>query len=134
MSIVIQRRVARVVAAVALAITVIGTPAPAAASTSLRVTTSCFSNPEKVAIRNTGTTRLRIRSVGSIYQARTNEPFYVYRYLNPGSAITFYSGYAASSTSSNTLTRQYIFNNDVGSREGARVVLTSGQAYGDRCG
>jgi hypothetical protein len=32
------------------------------------------------------------------------------------------------------LTRQYIYNNDVGRREGARVTTASGARFVDRCG
>jgi hypothetical protein len=32
------------------------------------------------------------------------------------------------------LTRQYIYNNDVGSKEGARVTIGSGNRLVDRCG
>ncbi|HET7271783.1 MAG TPA: hypothetical protein VFI90_11930, partial [Rubrobacter sp.] len=70
-----------------------------------------------------------IRSVGSIYQPRSNEPFHVSRNLGRGKPITFESAYAANH---NTLTRQYIYNSDVGSKEGARVVTSAG-IFVDRC-
>ncbi len=56
------------------------------------------------------------------------------RTLGAGNSITFYSGPGASSSNSNTLTRAYIFNNDVGSTEGARVKTSTGNRYSDRCG
>jgi hypothetical protein len=110
------------------------TVAPALATTpALSVTAYCYSNPERVVVHNNRTYAITIRTVGSLYQPRSNEPFYVYVKLYPGRTVTFYSGYAASSTSSRTLTRQYIFNNNVGTTEGARVVATSGYIRTDRC-
>ena len=100
----------------------------------LSVTAYCYSNPERVVIHNNRTYAITIRSVGSLYQPRSNEPFYVYYRLYAGRTVTFYSGYAASSTSSRTLTRQYIFNNTVGSIEGVKVVATTGYYRIDRCG
>jgi hypothetical protein len=111
------------------------TIAPAVAVTpALSVTAYCYSNPERVVVRNNRSYALTIRTVGSIYQPRSNEPFYKTVKLYPGKSVTFYSGYAASRTSSRTLTRQYIFANTVGTTEGARVVTTSGYARVDRCG
>ena len=46
-----------------------------------------------------------------------------------GASVTFESGYDANH---NVLTRQYIFNSDVGSKEGARVTTSIGR-YVDRC-
>ena len=70
-----------------------------------------------------------LRSVGSVYQPRSNEPFYVSRNLGAGKAITFETGYAANH---NTLTRQYIYKRAVGSTPGARVVTSTG-TFVDRC-
>jgi hypothetical protein len=110
------------------------TAAPAIGATpALSVTAYCYSNPERVVVRNNRTYAITIRTVGSIYQPRSNEPFYKTVKLYPGKSVTFYSGYAASSTSSRTLTRAYIFANNVGTTEGARVVATTGYARTDRC-
>jgi hypothetical protein len=107
-------------------------PRPAEAATSNRVTVivACKANPETTWIKNNRNSRIRIRSVGSIYQPRSNEPFIVNRRLRPGKAVKFESGAAADR---NVLTRQYIYNNDVGRREGARVKTSVGPIV-DRCG
>ena len=64
----------------------------------------------------------------------SNEPFSKTRTLSTGDSITFFSGYGASYSNSNTLVRRYIFNNDVGSSEGARIKTSTGDRYTDRCG
>ncbi len=69
-------------------------------------------------------------SRGSVYQPRSNEPFRVGVKLGAGRSVTFESGYDANSR---VLTRQYIYNNDVGSKEGARVSTSVGR-FTDRCG
>jgi hypothetical protein len=48
-----------------------------------------------------------------------------------GNSITFESG---SGANHNKLTGSYIYNNDVGSKEGARVLTGSGARFVDRCG
>ena len=52
------------------------------------------------------------------------------RRLGGGKSITFESGSGAN----NKLTGSYIYNNDVGSKEGARVLTGSGARFVDRCG
>jgi hypothetical protein len=69
--------------------------------------------------------------VGSIYRPYTYEPFRVDRRLGGGKSVTFESG---SGANHNKLTGSYIYNNDVGSKEGARVVRSSGARFVDRCG
>ena len=69
-------------------------------------------------------------SRGSVYQPRSNKPFRVGVKLGAGRSVTFESGYDANSR---VLTRQYIYNNDVGSKEGARVSTSVGR-FTDRCG
>ena len=124
--------IATVLALVGVLATAVAAPA-IAITPALSVTTYCYSNPERVVVHNNRTYAITIRTVGSLYQPRSNEPFYVYVKLYPGRTVTFYSGYGASSTSSRTLTRQYIFNNNVGTTEGARVVTTTGYIRTDRC-
>ena len=70
-----------------------------------------------------------MRRVTSIYQPRSNEPFRVDRTLRRGRSIAFQSGPAADR---NVLTRQYVFNSEVGSREGARVATSVGR-FADPC-
>jgi hypothetical protein len=93
------------------------------------VTARCDGNPERVIVVNNTRQRIEVRTVGSIYRPRSNEPFHVDRTLRRGRAITFQSGPAANR---NVLSRQYVFNSDVGSREGARVRTSVGR-FADRC-
>ena len=81
--------------------------AAVAATPAVSVSVGCDGNPETTRVHNNANHSVKIRSVGSIYQPRSNEPFHVSRNLGAGKAITFETGYAANS---NTLTRQYIYN------------------------
>ncbi len=109
-------------------------PRPAeAAVPAVTVTVGCYTNPETTRIKNNRSYAVTVRTVGSIYRPRSNEPFYVYRRIAAGGTVVFRSGYAASSTSALTLTRQYIYENNVGTSEGARVATSVGTFY-DRCG
>lgn len=103
---------------------------PAEAAARVNVTAKCDGNPEKVIVTNNTRHRIKIRTVGSIYRPRSNEPFRVDRTLRRGRSIAFESGPSANR---NVLTRQYVFNSDVGSREGARVATSVGRCA-DRCG
>lgn len=109
------------------------TPRPTAtpAPPQLAVTANCYGNPETTVIKNVGSGPVTLTSVGSLYQPRSNEPFSVSRTLQPGQSVTYQTGAAASS---NVLTQQYIYNNDVGSTEGARVRTSTGATFTDRCG
>jgi hypothetical protein len=110
-------------------------PAPADAATpALRVTVYCYSNPERTVVENNRSYAITIARVGSIYQPRSGEPYAVWYRLGAGKTVTFYSGYGASAGHPRTLTRQYIFNNDVGALEGARVTRPNGVRHTDRCG
>ena len=102
---------------------------PAEAAARVNVTARCDGNPEKVIVANNTRHRIKIRTVGSIYQPRSKEPFRVDRTLRRGRSIAFESGPAANR---NVLTRQYVFNSEVGSREGARVATSVGR-FADRC-
>ncbi len=104
-----------------------------AATPAVTVTVGCTTNPETARVKNNRSVTITVRTVGSIYRPRSNEPFYVNRTLPAGGTVTFKSGYAASSTSALTLTRQYIHENNVGTSEGARVSTSVGTFY-DRCG
>src|SRR5918999_3368427 len=97
----------------------------------LTVTVACKATPETTRVENNRNRNITIKTVGSIYQPRSNEPFRVNRTLRGGRTITFESG---SGADRNVLTGQYIYNNDVGSREGARVRTGSGASFVDRCG
>ena len=89
----------------------------------------CEGNPETTRVKNNTNNRIKVRKVGSIYQPRSNEPFRVRVKLRPDQAVTFESGQRANQ---NLLTRQYIYNNDVGSREGAKVKTSVGR-FIDKC-
>jgi hypothetical protein len=102
---------------------------PAEAAARVQVTARCDGNPERVVVANNTRHRIEVRRVTSIYQPRSNEPFRVDRTLGRGRTIAFESGPAADR---NVLTRQYVFNSDVGSREGARVATSVGR-FADRC-
>jgi hypothetical protein len=104
--------------------------AEAATAYGVTVNVACRTNPEITFVRNNRNSRITIRSVGSIYQPRDNEPFIIDRRLRPDRAVRFESGAAADM---NVLTRQYIYNNDVGRQEGARVRTSVGTIV-DRCG
>jgi hypothetical protein len=107
-------------------------PRPAEAVTpALTVTVACKATPETTRVKNNRNTAKTIKKVGSIYQPRSNEPFTVNRKLGGGRSITFESG---SGADQNVLTGQYIYNNDVGAKEGARVTTASGARFVDRCG
>ena len=103
---------------------------PAEAAARVNVTARCDGNPEKVIVTNNTRHRIEVRRVTSIYQPRSNEPFRVDRTLRRGRSIAFESGPAADR---NVLTHQYVFNSEVGSREGARVATSVGR-FADRCG
>ena len=104
-----------------------------AATPAVTVTVGCTTNPETTRVKNNKTVAITVRTVGSIYRPRSNEPFYVNRTVAAGGTVVFRSGYAASSTSALTLTRQYIYENAVGTTEGASVATSVG-TFADRCG
>ncbi|HZA45098.1 MAG TPA: hypothetical protein VE568_07320 [Rubrobacter sp.] len=106
-------------------------PQPAeAARPALSVIVACQATPERTRVQNNRRRAVTIKSVGSIYQPFSYEPIMVNRKLAARKAITFESGRGANQT---TLTGAYIYNNDVGSKEGARVVTKSGLRFTDRC-
>jgi hypothetical protein len=94
------------------------------------VTVSCRSNPERTTITNIGARSVTITRVGSIILPRSNEPYSVTKTLQPGKSVTYQTGGAASS---NVLTQQYIYDDDVKTAEGANVRISSGKFFSDRC-
>lgn len=91
-------------------------PRPAEAATpAVTVTVGCYTNPETTPVKNNRSYAITVRSVGSIYRPRTNEPFYINYRIAADRTITLQTGYSASS---NVLTRQYIYENTVGMTEG----------------
>jgi hypothetical protein len=103
-------------------------PRPAEAA-GVNVSVDCKSNPEKTRVENNTNHRITVKKLGSIHQPRSNEPFRVNVALGRGQSVTFESGYDANSR---TLTRQYIYDNEAGRKEGARV-RTSVGGFVDRC-
>ncbi len=99
----------------------------------LSVHVYCYSNPERVVVRNNRSFAITIRSVGSRYQPYSYEPVRVDYRLGAGRSVTFYSGNGATYSNPRTLTRNYIFHNEVGSTEGAKVTRSNGVVFGDRC-
>ena len=87
----------------------------------VNVTARCGGNPEKVIVENNTRHRIKVKTVGSIYRPRSNEPFHVGRTLRRGRTITFESGPAADR---NVMTHQYVFNRTWAprwAREGAHI-------------
>jgi hypothetical protein len=105
-------------------------PRLAEAAPAVEVNVNCTSNPETTAITNNTNKPIKVNKVGSIYRPRPGvEPRLVNKTLKPDKTITFESGQKADS---NVLTKQYIYENDVGSREGARVFTSVGR-FIDKC-
>jgi hypothetical protein len=94
------------------------------------VSVSCKSAPEVTRVKNNRGRSITIRTVGSIYRPFSYEPVRVDRKLGGGRTISFESG---SGANTNKLTGNYIYNNDVGSKEGAKVATSVG-GFSDRCG
>jgi hypothetical protein len=120
--------------ALALALTMVGSAqergiSSAGAASRVGVTAKCDGNPEKVIVKNNTRHRIKIKKVGSIYRPYDYEPKTFNKILGRGQTATFESGPAANH---NVISKQYIFNSDVGSREGARVATSIGR-YVDRC-
>lgn len=101
----------------------------AEAAPAVAVRVECKSNPEVARVKNNTRRAITVRTVGSIHESRGNEPFRVGRVLKPGRAIAFQSGYDARRM---VLTRQYIYDNDVGRNEGVRVRTSIG-TFAGRC-
>jgi hypothetical protein len=96
----------------------------------VKVTVFCESTPEATKVKNNRGKRITVRAVGSKYRPYGYEPVKVDRKLRAGRTMTFESG---SGANTNKLTGNFIYNNDVGGKEGA-VVGTSVGRFSDRCG
>ena len=101
-----------------------------AATPAVKVSVSCKSTPEVTKVENNRSKSVTIRTVGSVYQPYSYEPVRVNRKLGGGKTITFESG---SGANTNKLTGNFIYNNDAGSKEGAKVSTSVGR-FSDRCG
>lgn len=102
-----------------------------AVTPALTVTVACKATPEVTRVKNNRGRAITIRSVGSIYQPFSYEPIRVDHRLGGGRTIAFESGRGANQ---NVLTGAFIYNNDVGRQEGARVTTATGARFVDRCG
>src|SRR5829696_9370286 len=102
-------------------------PHPAEARTpALTVTVACKATPEVTRVKNNRSRAITIQKVGSIYRPFSYEPIRVDRRLGGGNTIAFESGRGADQ---NVLTGAFIYNNDVGSKEGARVITATGAVF-----
>ena len=95
-----------------------------------QVAVRCDSNPEAVRVTNNSRRAITVRTVGSVYQPRPEEPFRVNRTIKRGKSAVFES--APGANGANELTGNYIFNSDVGRKEGARVATSVGR-FLDHC-
>lgn len=100
------------------------------AAPAVKVVVSCYGNPEHTRITNNKGSAITIKTVGNIYKPYSEEPFTVNRKLGAKKSFSFQSG--AKAKGANKLTRKYIYNNDVGDDEGARVKTSVG-TFSDRC-
>ncbi len=101
------------------------------AAPGVTVNVNCASNPETTSVTNDLNKSVKIKTVGSIYQPGSDEPFKVNRKLKPGKTITFQSGSKAKGK--NELTKDFIYDDDAGRKEGARVKTSVGKSV-DHCG
>jgi hypothetical protein len=107
-------------------------PSPVEARTpALTVSVACKATPEVTRVKNNRSRATTIQKVGSIYRPFSYEPIRVDRRLGGGNTIAFESGRGADK---NVLTGAFIYNNDVDSKEGARVITATGAVFIDRCG
>ena len=123
------RWVTPVAMSAALAFTAIGAAPPTAieAASGVGIRLSCYSNPERVIVKNNRRRAITVRSVGSTYRPYSYEPFRVRKVVKPGKRVQFQTGRAARV---NRLTRNYIFNNN--GRDGVKVVTSVG-TFRKRC-
>ena len=105
-------------------------PRPAEAAPAVKVSVRCDSNPEAVRVTNNSRRAITVRTVGSVYQPRPEEPYRVNRTIKRGKSAVFESAPRADGV--NELTGNCIFNSDVGRKEGARVATSVGR-FLDRC-
>ena len=90
-------------------------------STDVVITVDCDSNPETVTIENRlEDLPISIIEIGSLVDAREDEPFFVGEDLPAGGSVTFESG---SEADENVLTTEFIFDDDA---EGEGVAVRIG--------
>jgi len=108
-------------AAALFVLPVAGSPA-VAASSPVKITLACYSNPEKTTIKNVSTHSLTVKTVGSTYKPYSFEPFTVNKVLAAGKSVTYQTGSKAKGA--NELSHDYIYNNN--GSDGARVTTSAG--------
>ena len=128
MSVCLRRFGALVALLVALVLPVMGAvsvqhAAAADAGSAISLSLNCTGNPEYVKVTNNTAKTITVKTVSSIYQLRSGEPYTVNATISAGKTKTFESGPSADL---HVLTHQYIYANDAGSSEGVRVVTSVG--------
>ena len=117
-----RRLVAPVTLAAVLAFSALGVVTPASAEAAgVRISLSCYSNPERTIIKNNRNKAITIYRVGSTYRPYSYEPFRVSKRVTPGKRAQFQTGRAARV---NVLTRNYIYNDN--GADGVKVVTSVG--------
>ncbi len=107
------------------------TPRPVQNGPAVRVSLSCFTNPERTTVTNVSDSTVTVMSVTSIFDSEGEESFEVSTTLSPGESVTYESDYNADS---NVLTSDYIYSDSYSLRDdqGARVKTSVG-TYSARC-
>ena len=96
----------------------------------LQVSINCTGVPETTTIKNVGEGTVTLSRLTSLYNAGGGEPFALNRQLAPGATITFSTG---TGTGANKLSNQFIYNDDAGDVEGARVTVSTGKTFTKYC-
>jgi lipoprotein-anchoring transpeptidase ErfK/SrfK len=96
----------------------------------LQVSVNCTGVPETTTIKNVGEGTVTLSRLTSLYNAGGGEPFALNRQLAPGATITFSTG---TGTGPNKLSNQFIYNDDAGDVEGARVTVSTGKTFTAYC-
>ena len=94
---------------------------------SLTIAVDCDDNPETVTITNDLDATLNVATIGSLDDPREDEPFRVFETdptneIEDGDSATYFSGSDAPEGDDNTLTQQFIFDDDAAD-EGVRVSI-----------
>lgn len=104
--------------------------APKPLPSKLTVSIDCQGVPETTTIKNVGEGTVTLSRLTSLYNAGGGEPFAINRQLAPGQTITFSTG---TGTGPNKLSSQFIYNDDAGDVEGARVTVSTGKTFTTYC-
>ncbi len=99
-------------------------PAPPVTKDQIAVTINCTSDPEKIRVTNNGYRQIEVKSIGTIYNPTSQEPFTLNYKINPSKTQIWYAGEGG--TGNRVLTRNYILTNSAYDREGVKVVTSAG--------